>query len=123
MTEPKQPKQKKATLTKPVSFRLPEADHAAWMQKVNASGLKPSVFFRECVLQNKTQVIARPKASPERERLVYLFNKASNNINQLARRANADHLSGVISEKTYTGILSELNELTHYLKATIKNAD
>ena len=65
---------------------------------------------------------ARPKASPERGRLLYLFNKASNNINQLAHRANADHLAGVISEATYTRILADLHGLAHYMKAAIKDA-
>ena len=109
-------------LTRPVSFRLTAADHAAYLAKVEASGLKPSEFFRECVLQNRTQIVARPKASPERGRLLYLFNKASNNINQLAHRANADHLAGVISEATYTRILADLHGLAHYMKAAIKDA-
>ncbi|WP_287101551.1 plasmid mobilization relaxosome protein MobC [Hydrotalea sp. AMD] len=123
MTEPEPPKRKKASLTKPVSFRLSETDHAAYMEKVELSGLKPSEFFRDCVLQNKTQVIAREKNSQERDRLIYLFNKASNNVNQLARRANTDYLAGKISENTYAGIRSELHELTHYLKAVIGNVD
>ena len=109
-------------LTRSVSFRLTAADHAAYLAKVEASGLKPSEFFRECVLQNRTQIVARPKASPERGRLLYLFNKASNNINQLAHRANADHLAGVISEDTYTRILADLHGLAHYMKAAIKDA-
>lgn len=119
----KQQKEPAARLTKPVAFRLTEADHAAYLVKVEASGLKPSQFFREAILTNKTQVIARPKPSADYGRLVYLINKASNNINQLAHRANADHQAGKVSEATYTGILAELNMLAHYLKATITNAD
>ena len=110
-------------LTRAVSFRLSDADHAAYLAKVEASGLKPSEFFRECVLQNRTQIVARPKASPERGRLVYLMNKASNNINQLAHRANADHLAGVVSEATYTRILAELERLARYMKSAVKDAD
>jgi len=108
-------------LTRPVSFRLTAADHAAYLTKVDASGLKPSEFFRDAVLTNRTQIVARPKASPERGRLLYLFNKTSNNINQLAHRANADHLAGVISEATYTRILTDLHGLAHYMKAAIKD--
>lgn len=109
-------------LTTPVSFRLTAGDHAAYLAKVDASGLKPSEFFRDAVLTNRTQILARPpKASPERGRLLYLFNKTSNNINQLAHRANADHLAGVISEATYTRILTDLHGLAHYMKAAIKD--
>jgi len=110
-------------LTTPVSFRLTAADHAAYLAKVEASGMKPSEFFRDAVLENKTQIIARPKASPERGRLLYLMNKASNNINQLAHRANVDHLAGVISEATYNRIISELHMMSHYMKAIIKDVD
>ena len=116
---PRKPKEP----TRTVSFRLTLPDHAAYLAKASAAGVKPSEFFRECVLQNRTQIVARPKASPERGRLLYLFNKASNNINQLAHRANADHLAGVISEDTYTSILADLHGLAHYMKAALKDAD
>ncbi len=110
-------------LTRPVSFRLTAADHAAYLAKVESSGLKPSAFFRDVVLTNKTQIVARAKASPERGRLVYLMNKASNNINQLAHRANVDHLAGLVSEATYIRILAELQALGHYMKSAVKDAD
>lgn len=113
----------KVGLTKVVSLRLADDDHAAYMAKVNASGMGRSAFFRECVLGNKTQVVARLKPSVDKDRLVYLVNKAGNNINQLAHRANADHLTGVVSESTYTRILGELQTLAQFMKAAIKNVD
>ena len=79
--------------SKPVSFRLSEADFLAYQAKCAEAGLTPSDFFRECVLTNRTQIVARPKASGDTRRLLYLFNKAGNNMNQLAHRANADHLA------------------------------
>lgn len=117
------PKDEADKLTRPVSFRLTAADHAAYLAKVEASGLKPSAFFRNAVLTNKTQIVARGKVSPERGRLVYLMNKASNNINQLAHRANADNLTGVISEETYGRILSELQVLATVMKRAVVDAD
>lgn len=113
----------KVGLTTVVSLRLASDDHAAYMAKVKASGMGRSAFFRECVLTNKTQILARPKPSKEIGRLVYLVNKASNNINQLAHRANVDHLAGVVSESTYIRILGDLQTLTQFMKAAVKNAD
>ena len=110
-------------LTRPVSFRLTGADHAAYLAKVEASGLKPSEFFRECVLQNKTQVIARVQPSRDKRRLIYLFNKASNNLNQLARSANAAHLAGTVDAATYGAILAELQSLADMMKKAIDDAD
>lgn len=108
-------------LSRPVAFRLTAADHAAYLAKVEASGLKPSEFFRECVLQNRTHVVARPKPAPDYRRLVYLVNKAGNNINQIAHRANTDHQAGRISEATYSAVLYELDALRRFLTATIAN--
>ena len=110
-------------LTKLVSFRLAATDHAAYLEKVASSGMKPSVFFREAVLTNKTQVVARQKSSEGKERLVYLFNKASNNMNQLAHRANADYLARVVSDETYSQILEELQLVTRLMRRGIKDAD
>jgi Neuraminidase (sialidase) len=112
-----------AKLTRLVSFRLAESDHAAYLQKVEASGRKPSAFFRECVLTNKTQIIARHKASVENEKLIFIFNKTSNNLNQLAYRANAEYRAGIISGSTYTRILDVLEIIAHEMKDVIRNAD
>ncbi len=77
-------------LTKLVSFRLAKADHATYLEKVEASGCTSSEYFRHCVLTNKTQIVARTKASADKKQLLYLYSKASNNLNQLAHRANAE---------------------------------
>jgi hypothetical protein len=116
-------KEDKQRLTRPVAFRLTEADHAAYLEKVEASGMKPSEFFRECVLTNRTQVVARQKSSADKQRLIYLFNKTSNNVNQLAHRANLDYNAGTISEATYSNILDQLELMTRYMKAVINDVD
>lgn len=110
-------------LTRPVSFRLTDADHAAYLAKVEASGLKPSEFFRDCVLQNRTHVIARTPASSDKRRLLYLFNKASNNMNQIAHAANSAELAGTATPATYAGILAELQAISDMMHKVIADAD
>lgn len=109
------PPKKEGGLTKPVSFRLTADDHAAWLKKVNASGMSPSDFFRDAVLTNKTEVIARTVANKDMAKLRYLYNKTSNNMNQIAYRANSDYLSGKLNEATYASILAELSEIRRAL--------
>ena len=109
--------------SRPVSFRLAEADFLAYQAKCAEAGLSPSDYFRECVLTNRTQIVAKPKASADTRRLLYLFNKASNNMNQLAYRANTDHLAGKLSESTYEGILYNLEQVSRYLKASLNHVD
>ena len=116
---PRKPKEP----TRTVSFRLALPDHAAYLAKAKAAGVKPSDFFRDAVLNNKTQIVARTPPSSDKRRLIYLFNKASNNLNQLAHTANAAELAGTVTPATYAGILAELQTLADVMKEAIRTAD
>ncbi|EMO4164937.1 MAG: plasmid mobilization relaxosome protein MobC [Gallionellaceae bacterium] len=116
---PRKPKEP----TRTVSFRLALPDHAAYLAKAKAAGVKPSDFFRDAVLNNKTQIVARTPPSSDKRRLIYLFNKASNNLNQLAHTANAAELVGTVTPATYAGILAELQTLADVMKKAIRDAD
>ena len=116
---PRKPKEP----TRTVSFRLALPDHAAYLAKAKAAGVKPSDFFRDAVLNNKTQIVARTPPSSDKRRLIYLFNKASNNLNQLAHTANAAELAGTVTTATYAGILAELQTLADVMKKAIRDAD
>jgi len=117
------PKKHAEGLSRPVSFRLAEPDFQVYQEKVEASGLSASDFFRECVLTNKTQVVSRRKITADQKHLLYLVNKTSNNINQLAHRANTEHLAGKLSVQTFESILSNLEVISHSLKAAVNHAD
>lgn len=107
-------------LTKTVAFRLTEADYSAYRAKFLASGMSQSEFFREYILTNTVQVVARPVASSDSKRAVFLLQKASNNINQLAHRANSESLMGVLTEKTFFSILSQLERLNRFLFSQVE---
>lgn len=102
-------------LSKTVAFRITEGDFVVYKKKFGASGLTQSEFFREHVLTNTTQVIARPVATVEAKRAIFLLHKASNNINQLAHLANSENVSGFLSEGTFKNILSQLERLNDFL--------
>jgi hypothetical protein len=102
-------------LKKTVAFRITEGDFLAYQKKFGASGLSQSEFFREYVLTNTTQVISRPVASKDSKRAVFLLHKASNNINQLAHRANSENRAGFLDEGTFKSILEQLTRLNDFL--------
>ena len=97
----RQQKAAKPTLSRQLAFRLSMADYAAFLQKVEGSGLTASAFFREAVLANRTQIVARPVLTPDAKKMLFLANKIGNNINQLAHGAHTDRLAWRVSETTY----------------------
>jgi hypothetical protein len=105
-----------------VAFRLTDGDFEGYEQKFSAAGLNQSEFFREHVLKNTTQVVARPRASADGKRAVFLLQKASNNVNQLAHRANAEHLAGVLSEATFVALISQLEQLNRHMLEQTREA-
>lgn len=106
---------------RPISFRLAEADRLAYLAKCEAAGMSPADFFRECVLTNRTEVIAKPKANTDYRQLLFLYAKASNNINQVAFKANSDSKAGKASEATYQAVLYQLEQLNLFLKTNLKS--
>ena len=107
-------KDKEKTVT--FSFRLPVSVANWWDEKIAKSGLgNKSAFFRDAVQQNKTEVIAKPAAMADQKRAIFLLQKASNNLNQLAHRANKQHKAGKLSEETFTLILNQLQQLNSFM--------
>ena len=105
-----------------VAFRLTDRDFLRYRCKFSASGLNQSDFFRAHVLNNTTQVVARPVGSRDSMRAVFLLQKASNNVNQLAHRANSEYLTGLVSENTYVAILDQLQQLNTFMLEQTREA-
>ena len=105
--------EKEKTVT--FSFRLPLTAAQKWDEKIALSGLNKSAFFRDAVQQNKTEVIAKPAAMADQKRAIFLLQKASNNLNQLAHRANWQHQAGKLSEESFNLILGQLQQLNQFM--------
>ncbi|MBK3786039.1 MobC family plasmid mobilization relaxosome protein [Paraburkholderia aspalathi] len=85
--------------------------------------MKASEFFRECVLTNRTKIVARLPASADRKRILFVVNKAGNNLNQLAHVANTQQLTGKLSEATFAAIVEQLELVEQLLKAHLHRVD
>ena len=108
-------------LAKRVGFRLTDAEHLAYLEKVEASGMSASEFFRECVLTNRTRVVARQQISTDRKRVLFVVNKSGNNLNQIAHVLNAARLDQSVSESTYLAALDTLESIELLLRAHLNN--
>lgn len=110
-------------LEKVVSLRLTPTDHEVWLAKVEASGQTRSEFFRSCVLGNKTEVIAKVPASADKLRLIWYYNKASNNLNQLAWSAHLTRKRGLLDEKAFEQVMGHLNTISELMQQGINSVD
>ena len=107
-------KDKEQTVT--FAFRLPISVANWWNEKIEKSGLgNKSAFFRAAVQQNKTEVIAKPVTSADQKRAIFLLQKASNNLNQLAHLANRQRLAGKLNEASFSLINSQLQQLNQFM--------
>src|SRR5690606_23446774 len=109
-------------LDQTISLRLTTSDFAVWNAKVLESGLTASEFFRNAVIQNRTTVRASNAPTQDKKQLDFLVSKISNNINQLARRANEDNLKGILSQSTYRRLLETLLKIMNILKDEVSDA-
>jgi CRISPR/Cas system CSM-associated protein Csm3 (group 7 of RAMP superfamily) len=110
-------------LSKRLNFRIDEETFDAFEKKVDASGLTKSEFFRDMVLTNRTQVIERKKKTDNTQRALYLINKSSNNINQLAKAANIANIKGEVSNNLYLNLLESLETHNQLLRALLDHVD
>lgn len=104
-------------------FRLTENDFAEFDQKLKQTGMSKSEFFREVFLNSKVTFNVKPVKPFEYHRLVFIYNKAGNNLNQLAHKINSDHRRGIISEMLHLKWLNKLAAIESLLLAGIANAD
>lgn len=117
------PTKTKEPLTEPYSFRLSKSESDFLRDKVTRANMKPSEFLRDCVLKNETIVIAKPAASLEKKRMQFLFNKTSNNMNQIAHVLNSANASGILSSPLCREAIADLEVIAKYLRSALHHVD
>lgn len=106
--------------TRPVSFRLTESVYSRLVEKCDSAGLTRSEWLRDCVLENRTEVIARNTMTTDAREVLRVFRNIANNNNQIAHRANADNLAGILSDSVYMLIIEAIQEQTRILKGALR---
>jgi hypothetical protein len=111
---------KKRTKDRVVSVRLTDEQYAPHDEIMKRTGVSASAYFRE-LLTNKHPVFK--EASMADERLVFVFNKSSNNLNQVAKRVHQAHHRGIISQVLFMKLCNTLNAIRDLLLARVDRAD
>ncbi|HCA3439669.1 TPA: hypothetical protein MO340_004231 [Salmonella enterica subsp. salamae serovar 35:g,m,s,t:-] len=112
-------------LSKTVAWRVTEGVFLELNEMYKASGLTQSEFLRELLDERKEHVtiVARKKTSTDTRRLIFLANKNSNNVNQLAHKVNLAHQTGLVNESLYLSLLVALEHNNKIMGGFVNDAD
>lgn len=112
--------EKKPSKSRVIHFRVSDEEFAAHAEVLAASGLTLSAYARRIWLEGQV-TITRP--SKNSDRLVFLYNKSSNNLNQLAHRINEARRGGILSEKLYIKLANHLVAIRELLLNGVQDAN
>jgi hypothetical protein len=116
------PKLQSDRLGKLMSVRLSENDHSLFDEKVRASGLSRSEYFRTCILGNRTTIIAKPRYSQDFHALLFILNRLDQKLGLIARNAVQEWLNGDVGSETYDRLLHELQSVNSTLSEELRDA-
>lgn len=104
-----------------ISFRVSESDFEPYADPISKSGMTRSAFFYKLFIESKDRIVIAEKKTATKDYSSYLFivNKVSNNINQLARSFNSAEKAGLITGVSYLKGLNTLNSIMLILKGKL----
>ncbi len=103
-----------------VTFRLTKAEFKPYKTMLSQTHISKSKLFRQVFVAKSGDLVLTKEQSQDNSRLVFLASKASNNINQIARKLNRAYRGGIISETTYLTTLNSLISIEQSFCAAIK---
>ncbi|QBY46425.1 plasmid mobilization relaxosome protein MobC (plasmid) [Arsenophonus nasoniae] len=108
---------------KVVAFRLSQEDFSHFEEKLLTSQMTRSAFFREVFLQANVNLTVQSLPSKELGHLMFLYNKASNNLNQIAHQVNIAHLTQKVSERLYRQVNNGLIDIRELLLSGVHDVN
>ncbi|MFW8631648.1 relaxosome NikA [Vibrio natriegens] len=101
----------KESATIHIQTRLTPSEYEPFKTVIEHFDIKKSELFRKVILSNEknmVEVSGTAKETDAQKRMVFLANKTSNNINQIAKKLNQAYRGEVVSEQNYLKVLNEL---------------
>ncbi len=115
----REPMKSKENRSIPISFRLTASEFELYTDVLARTKLTKTDFFRGVFLEKKYTFHVHEKRPVEYDRLLFLFNKTSNNMNQIAHKLNGAYRRGIVSEKVYVEYLNNLISIERLLDGYI----
>ncbi|ARR51943.1 plasmid mobilization protein [Photobacterium damselae] len=105
---------KKNNKSELISLRLTTEEYEPYKLLMKDLDIGKSAFFR-ALLTNKLGVV-QLENNKDYKRMLFLNNKISNNINQIAKRLNTDAKKGIITQRSYNLAINNLISIKQQLK-------
>lgn len=103
-----------------VSFRLSSAEFEPFEREIKRLGMSKSKYFNLLVTGKLEESLSSGHNTKDYKKSLFYMNKASNNINQIAKRLNMDNKDGVIKETTYIKAMNALISIRDGLLGVLK---
>lgn len=103
-----------------ISIRLTDEEYQPFKELLEHTDIGKSEFFRALILNRISELPVKPKSTTDYKRCLFLMNKTSNNLNQIAHRLNLDHNKGIISSSLYERALNTLINIRDLLQGALK---
>ncbi|CCU09366.1 ribbon-helix-helix domain-containing protein (plasmid) [Escherichia coli] len=120
-------KRNKSTVV--LSLRVPESEAAMYDAMCKDANLSRSELLR-AIIKTKTNgggvVINAPQKkvkNPDYSKLIFYYNKASNNINQIAKKINSAFAAKIISEEAMLSGIKVLQGIEKLLEMGLENGN
>lgn len=110
-------------LAKSVSFRLSETDYETFSGKARDSGLSEADYFRLCVLENRTEIVARPRKERDYLCVLAALNSIDRDLGRLTLDAGRESGSGKLTPESYGHLLDMLAKISGQLNGVLINVD
>ncbi|WP_104024578.1 plasmid mobilization relaxosome protein MobC [Vibrio hyugaensis] len=101
----------KESATIHIQTRLTPSEYKPFKNVIENFDIKKAELFRKIILSNEKNMVEVSGSAQEtdaQKRMIFLANKASNNINQIAKKLNQAYRGEVVSERNYLKIMNEL---------------
>ncbi|RJX65820.1 plasmid mobilization relaxosome protein MobC [Vibrio sinensis] len=103
----------------PISFRLTESEYEPYKKIMETTELTKTEFFRRIFLNQEYTFNVNERRPVEYDKLLFIFNKSGNNLNQIAHKLNSAYRGNVISEKVYIETLNNLISIERLLQGAL----
>ncbi|WP_299496401.1 hypothetical protein [uncultured Shewanella sp.] len=109
----------KEKATEHIQVKLTPTEFKPFGDILESTNLKRGTLFKKVILSREIEIAVNNKNNPDKERVVFLANKASNNINQIAKSINQAYRGGIVNERLYIETLNKLISLEKLFSGAI----